>query len=516
MGPFAQTPRQPSAYPPDTAPASFRLLVIIALLAGCGEADVSAPTPTPDPKATPPDLNVQYISRHPRIEYSGGADHARAGWPSPGEEVTWRAHVRNWGDSALASVHYHWMLDGEVVNTGTVDLAAGADRSVELDWTWTFDRHFVEFALDPADEVDEEIEENNARRVPTDALALVYVIEEGLYDHIRRNRSRIESFHGVRYAGFEDWLKRQVDFLNDLFAQSRYESVPEGVLDRVRIDEIRIVPDGFISRQSTTILDLSPLTGDMFWHSPTRVLSHLGILHGGASFEHRMFDRAQVWMHEVMHSRYLLDMYAYDVHHGRNGSWVDIREEGELVAGSSLMPIDSNRERVYIEWTGGLMNDNTYALSEVSVLALNRIAGRRTPRDTSSANPYTTGSYQRELPDSNRLLLLDADTGEPIPGAQVAVFQDTSSRYYGEYYDSEPDLRLESDGTGVVELGPNPFGPPLLDPTYRNKSLTAIVRVRHAGRVGFGFLPAHWFNREAMRGNRERGEYSLRVDLKSP
>ena len=47
------------------------------------------------------DLDVGWISRHPEIEYVwNNANPKVEGWPTVGDPVTWRAHVRNWSSEA--------------------------------------------------------------------------------------------------------------------------------------------------------------------------------------------------------------------------------------------------------------------------------------------------------------------------------------------------------------------------------------------------------------------------------
>jgi hypothetical protein len=50
-------------------------------------------------------------------------------------------------------------------------------------------------------------------------------------------------------------------------------------------------------------------------------------------------------------------------------------------------------------------------------------------------------------------------------------------------------------------------------PTAPSVNGTAILRVEHDGRVGYGFIESSDFNLEYWRGHRDQGRYELRVQL---
>ena len=58
------------------------------------------------------------IQRLPEMDFVvQSSDPTRDGWPTSGQQVTWRAHVRSLGNEA-EDVPYAWTLDGDTVDTG--------------------------------------------------------------------------------------------------------------------------------------------------------------------------------------------------------------------------------------------------------------------------------------------------------------------------------------------------------------------------------------------------------------
>jgi hypothetical protein len=86
--------------------------------------------------------------------------------------------------------------------------------------------------------------------------------------------------------------------------------------------------------------------------------------------------------------------------------------------------------------------------------------------------------------------------------------------WYGKTFDDVADATFTGDADGLVHVGRNPFtdGEPLRH-TYGISHAVAILRVEAAGKTGFAFLPAAWFNLEYWRGNTDHGHYELPVHL---
>src|SRR5437868_5771726 len=100
------------------------------------------------PAALADDLTVTHISRLPELDYVwGSANPTREGWPGLGQEIVWRANVKNFGANAVTS-GYRWTLDGVTVGRGTQTFAPNATTPVDLPSTWSFERHRLAFSVD--------------------------------------------------------------------------------------------------------------------------------------------------------------------------------------------------------------------------------------------------------------------------------------------------------------------------------------------------------------------------------
>ena len=162
------------------------------------------------------DLTVTHISRLPELDYVwGSASPTRDGWPAPGQEIVWRANVKNFSASALTS-GYRWTLDGVTVARGTQTFAPDATTPVDLPSTWSFERHRLAFDVDAVP--GEESASNNRLEVFTDALSVGLWVEQPLYDYFRAHQRDL----GIGSTCWENWAQRLVGFYNDMAAMAVY------------------------------------------------------------------------------------------------------------------------------------------------------------------------------------------------------------------------------------------------------------------------------------------------------
>lgn len=481
--------------------------MLLSAVLACGEPQA----PPPVRSEVVPDLDVGWIARRPRMPYVWGSDAAdREGWPTPGDTVAWQASVRNWSPRQIDDVAYSWILDGDTVATGTVGFRADSVATVEYRWPWTFDRHTLTFVIDPQRTLVEETERNNRLTVFTDALSIGFWVERSAYRHFHDIRADLKSGFGLESSSYEDWAQRQVAMLNQMFAQAIYPETPDGVRDRIRVDQVTIVGDGTIQGYLCPAPD--DRTVDLQWGQATRPLAYA--LSAQSPPTDRAFYWSYVMMHETMHARYLVDIYAYSVSHGDSTHWVGITQNDTLVAGTKYMPFEVGGllPYVYVERLSGLMNTGEFHLSEHSAWALNRLAGRRATQGNCNP-PGNLGAYLRLLPAETSVRILDS-ASRPLASARVSVFTDNGIDSYSDVFDDLPDLETSTDDSGYALLGPNPFGPRLdpVAPDEEPKTETAIVRVVLDGKVGYAFLPSYFYNLEYARGHAV-GSHDLRVTL---
>jgi len=462
------------------------------------------------------DLTIGYIARLPRISYVWGSTNpAEEGWPAPGETVTWHAVIKNWGDTTLSSVKYKWVLDGVVVDTGFVNMPAADTTSVEYPWSWTFDRHTLKLVLDPTNLIGEEEEGNNELTVYTNAIAAGFYVEQSVYDYFHQYQKLL----GVNSNCWEDWAQRHIRLWNGMFANAIYPDSPDGVLDRIRLDKITVVPDGALPLVAGWLPSNTPnandRTIDLQWGFTIDLLSgSFYSNHTNAIMTNPFYFEGSL-LHELGHARYLIDLYGLNVHDDGTGNTVAIRENGALIVGTPYMPLMG--DAVYYTPIHGLMNGDYTWVDEYSTAALNLITGHRAILGNYNA-PGNIGVFLQDLPAQNRLTIKDSN-GNILPGADVEVFQATgqSGVWYGKHFDSIPDLQFTADANGVIEMGRCPFSVTgHVTHDYGLSNSVIILRVAHDNRVGYGFFEVTQFNMEYWRGHTQEGNYEIEVNLVEP
>ncbi|UCH89845.1 MAG: hypothetical protein JSV49_04160 [Thermoplasmata archaeon] len=506
---------------------------MILFLASCvmlGTCSKNNPT-KPEEMDDGSDLTIRYIQRLPQIDYVWNSNNpAVEGWPAVGQEVTWQAHVVNWADHKRNSVTYAWFLDGEQIAAGAVDISACSEVTIDLSWFWTFDRHEVMFVLDPANTFTEDEERNNQRAFFTDALTVGFYVEQSLYDYFRKHQHKLN----IGSVTFDDWAHRQIDRLNEMFANAIYPTSPAGVLDRVRIDKITVVPDGALPLAPLDKIppeDASPWshpnvndrTVDMQWGFPTDALS---IFENRFSVnENNPFYFHGTLLHELGHARYLTDVYAFRILHGVNGDSVLIKENEVPIVGTSYMPgsiVHYSGPRgdevgliLYRTNIKGLMNKTYTYIDQHSAAALNLIAGNRAVCGNYN-EPCNIGKYLNDLPAENRLTIHTPD-GKILAGANVQIFQALgdpgASTFYTRRIDDVPDIYLMTDNQGQILLGHNPFSSDQICQDWEVANTTAIIRVEHEGRVGYSFLDVSLFNLAYWEGYTDLADYKMTFQL---
>lgn len=478
------------------------------------------------------DLGIGWIHRAPAMNFVWGSSNpTRDGWPAPGQMVTWQAFVKNWSVFRRENVPYRWQVDGVTVATGKVTLEAGVHTHVALPRPWSFSRDRLSLELDHLDEVEENEERNNMLEVFTDALSIGFWVERSVYDYFALNQRRL----GVGSNSWEDWAQRHVRIWNQMFADARFPLTPNGVLDRLRIDKIVIVPDGSLPLAGGIAgnhPDLTDRSIDLQWGFPVSLLQwaykdHTTIPDARGVPENMFYFEGSL-LHELGHARYL-GHPSMDVVDGvwkgppadsveNRGTIVQLLENGEPVAGSRYMPF-IGFDQLYPGWCGhpwpGLMSARPFcnpdgslrlggysAVDEHSAAALNRIAGHRATLGNYNASG-NGGVYLRDLPGDIRVILTDAN-GQPLANATIDLYRPAivAGR---DVWDAVPDMRVSTGATGEASFGP--------DPWQRNGQATAIIRVAHQGKVGYAFLDTTFYNMEYWRGNTAVGRHTLIVRL---
>lgn len=380
------------------------------------------------------DLDVTYISREPRYEWS-----AAKKWPDIGEQVTFTAHVTNKGTESSAAFGFEWLVDGRVVSSGTSPgLAAQGETTEVFLWAWQTGRHYVGFRVDFGNLISETAETNNIVQDPTDALSVAFWVEESVFDEFNNAQNG-----GGTYS-WEDWAQRTLAQMNWMFERSAYPLAPLGITTRVRLDKVTLAPDG-------TLFDLwchAPYeeTSDAQWGFD--VQTYLNCSLPGC------YDVPWWVIHELGH--YLLgaiDLYAFDV----QGGDVDLLDDyGTPIAGTPELP--------YIAWDVVYYTSRLYDVMHVPTPY--SVFSDHTAYYLNQAYPagvrhHDWVHYWLDIPAQTRLRVLNND-GQPMAGIEVSVYQavvgDGSSGPYSQDFDNIPDIIGVTDSHGVLTLGNAPFG----------------------------------------------------------
>jgi hypothetical protein len=458
------------------------------------------------------DLDVGFIQRLPSIDYVENSPNPKVqGWPAVGQNVTWRAHVHNFSTSAR-TVNYAWTYDGASVKTGSVTLPAGSTTPLDYARAWAFERHQLRLAIDTGNSFAEIEENNNALTVFTDALSVGFYVEQSLYDYFNAHQRELV---GAGSNSWDDWAQRQIKRWNDIHAAAVYPGdAPNGVLDRVRLDKITVVPDAALPLVPGWLPTNNPnpndRTIDMQWGFPRTLLD-------GSFYTSREVSDANAFyyegslIHEELHARYLLDNYGFNVHALAGGGGrdrIDPLENGASIVGTPFLPMVSS-DAVYFTDELGMMNGDHSFMDRYGAMALNRIAGHRAVSGNMNA-PGNFAIFINDLPADNELTLVDG-AGAPLGGAGVRIYRSTpgSNGFYSKWFDATADFTGTADGAGKLRVGRNPFSSSALDGWHG--STIALMRVAHAGRVRYVFLEAADFNKEYWRGRTSLGLHTISV-----
>ncbi len=455
--------------------------------------------------AQTPDLDVRFIERLPRYDYN-----AAKNTPAAGDPVTFQAHVRLLGSVPVASAGYRWQIDGATVSTGTISgLSPGEDRVVSQPWTWQTGPHTVRFTVDPDGLVPERSEQNNSIEDRTDGIIVGFWVEQSVYDYFAQYQPQLP---GIGSGSWDDWAQRQMRFWNQFSAQAIYPTTPNGVIDRVRIDKIVIVPDRALPLNgglATNNPDLSDRTVDMMWGFPASLLpGGMYSNHTSTAMSNPFYYEGSL-LHELGHARYLIDTYGFDVHNTSSHHSVQIYEGSTYVAGSSYMPFIAFGEVLHYNTYGKMMSGgHDQGWSEYDAGALNLIAGKRAKCGNYNA-PCNIGVYINDLPQRNHLRITDAN-GAPRRAASVRVYQAVSGPgWYGKTIDNTPDLFFTTDADGYAHLPRNPFTSDTIRHTYGVANGIMVLRIEHSGQIWYRFQEVTDFNIQFWRGNTQDAYYTL-------
>jgi len=416
-------------------------LILFGLTAVC----VSAASATTDLEVTYIERNPKYKSYQGRVRYYinvlftddfepynidvayglSGQNENTQRWPDPGETVTFTAHVYNRGTTTVNSFTYEWRLDDGVIGSGTYStpIAAGGFATLNQTWAWDWGLHRIKFAMTVTGDGHPS---NNTLEDYTNALGLFTFID---YGYVQRFKDLTPSVPNPTTDSVTEWLQLHRARMNDMLEAA-------GSSQRWRYDRLDFLNDG----DPKPSVDSSDYDGS-FPQRFTTAGTDLRL--GGSGYYHSDEDIDYGLLHELGHQLGIIDLYRLDISPAQN-----------QVNGMGYSSM------------GGLMHGCSDFISEHTALAMNQWYGKR--------RGYF-GQYLFNLPAVNKLLLLDAE-GDPLPEANVTIYQKIETSGVGERIPDIPKFTGQADVNGIYVipdvpvdnsdfwadtgdvLDPNPFG----------------------------------------------------------
>jgi hypothetical protein len=409
-----------------------------------------------------PDLDVEYIHFSPAMAYD-----ATPKVPTAGQTVTFTAHVVNAGGEPSPPFTYWWTLDGRQLSAGSFDqaLTPGQETTVSMMWTWQLQPHDLHFQVSPAGP--ETSSANDSVSVRTTALKLGFWVEQSAYNYFQQNQWLFcRAWACASSDSFADWLERQVTTWNGVLGSSSYPGLaPHGVTDRVRVDEIHVVPDGALPLHgglAANLPDASDRTVDLEWGLPARDVADQYRLKSDGPF-----DVDWGLLHELGHARSLADLYRFDIPVTGDFAFNFAALEGQPVYDPKRPSAESSLLRAFVgAQNGDYIYENAenqdlmsctcvHAYSAYDVLLLNRLQGRRA--SCGNANPpCNLGDWFFELPPVNRIRILNGDGSPLADGSKVVAYFDQGASYTAHRFDAA-HRQVLTVSQGAIQLGRDPF-----------------------------------------------------------
>ena len=391
------------------------------------------------PDAPLPDLDVTFIERQPMyraycVEYHWDETPGMPGrpylcpgteneprCPKPTEVVTFTAHITNKGNLASPSFGFAWLIDGAVVETGSLaSLAAGETITTTYHWPWAHGlvgerltgTHTIGFTADPLGLVNESFESNNTLVDRTDATSFQVVITPQMV--LAYN----EPVTVTLPRSAEDWFQKQVKAMNNALNTAVYPATPSGAVAQVRINRFVVAnsyPNGDRSHDGGWFVDADYRTYSAYYDKTS--------------------DIDWAWIHEMSHQMSLIDLYMSNVEYpfthvlNREGLRMNIGftwpTHNSIMFGGDTSPYTS--PWVYDSHTAGGAKSNL---------------GYR--------NGFY-GAYQFDIPLNNSLRILDT-TGQAATTVQVLLYRKLNLPSVPADVDNTSEISGVTDANGLLSL----------------------------------------------------------------
>jgi hypothetical protein len=399
---------------------------------------------------------------------------------------------------------YEWLLDGKVIAKGTVRLVGdptGAKQSViDLPAKFAKARENLTFRLKNANDL---VPANNELMVQTDAVTVGFWVERSLWEYMHEHQFRLPTNDANSFCG---WGQRMMRQWNSMFKEAVYERFPNGITERVRLDQVTVVPDfalplasGLPSnnpdlRDKTVDMTWGMESGDVLpgvtlkpdhWWSPEGAILRLNNGDVKARKVDPPFWCGLGYIHEMNHARYLIDSYGFDLSYDVAKPNVKVQDEAGPIAGR-YFPAKSG----VIRWNKqvGQMGGDYWSFSAYEAMCWNRVRGQRA-RGGNCNSPATIGEFLQEIPKRVVIAFEDA-AGNPLTEADVWVYRShgTGEGWYTKVYEDKPDQLKRADKNGKVVFDRTLWAPDgKIRHDYGVANSVALLRVTYRGQHYFGF-----------------------------
>ncbi len=410
----------------------------------------------PEMKPGGADLSVTRIDRTPTFDVVGNRAE-----PDKGEVMTYTAHVKNQGTTAVKALTTRWSLgerSGAAIEV-TKPIAAGAEVTftTAAPYEPTPGDHrggSVRFTVTATGDIEPR---NDSLEINANAKAIGLTVEKSFADAVTQ-----------RGQSLEDWAQAQMRVVNETYLpHSRFSFAPAGVLERYRIQAIQVIPDGTLKDQrpgedldAVIVLSAEMAKGNLDAVFMPALGRAVGLANLGAM--NLNYDRGAGRAPRISADRF-----------GGVMGGGDTRFDGGI-AKFFVLPYEPYSNPIF----DNAVLDPTGLFSATDVAALNAGIDRR-------------GKVKGSISDVPSTVVIKAVglDGKPLTGAELNFFQSKG----GKIDDGAPAFTLVTDAVGTASLPnraaeprANPFGPIAED----GSNGLFLVRAAANGASEYGWLKA--------------------------
>jgi len=421
-----------------------------------------------------------------------GQDSSTKRHPDKGEKVQYIAHIYNMSNKVFnGKIIYQWYFNEKLIKEDIckciIEPQEKTEISLSLTWQsdWLTEPYPIKFKI-----ISPKIPEGpygpylRELVTYTNAMPQHVQVEEDFYDYFKQNTENVTN---PTTDSIVQWIQLHMIKFNEMFQEA-------GTKARINYDIIKLVDNGAPLPPTEERIKY----GAFPW--AFKLKSESDDWRFGSAYYSKEEDIDYAYLHEVGHQLGLIDLYRLDV-----GS------KGNDVNGEDYRWRDENGKR------GLMCIDN--CISVHSALALDSWL---------SYKRGYFGQYLYDIPKENYIKVV-GDHGYPLKKAKIKIYQKIETPDRGERVPNIPKFSGYTDDKGLFylpnvkinesltpktatgnKLRPNPFG----YVSFLGNNGLFLVEIRKSNEVFYEWLPIPKFNNAYWRGNKNKAEYLIKIDLK--